>query len=126
MSADQLCTHDDAGPSSSLLLEKLLRSRAADAAAAPEPFAPGLRALDAGCTVVEQAKGALMLHYGIDSFQAFAVLVRWARLTRTPLRTIAQTFLHGICEGNPQTEARQRPLIRWLEDQLRLGVPELA
>jgi hypothetical protein len=125
MSADQLCTHDDAEPSGSLLLEKLLRSQAADAAA-PEPFAPGLRAVDAGCTVVEQAKGALMLPYGIDSFQAFAVLVRWARVTRTPLRKIAQTFLHGICEGNPQTETRQWPLIRWLEDQLRLGVPELA
>ena len=122
MSADQLCTYDDAEPSTSVLLEKLLRSRAA----APEPFASGLSAVDASCTSVEQAKGALMLHYGIDSFQALAVLVRWARVTRTPVRTIAQTFLHGICEGNPQTETRQRPLIRWLEDQLRLGVPGLA
>lgn len=105
MSADQFCAHHDA---------------------APEPFAPGLRAVDAGCAIVEQARGALMLHYGIDSYQALAVLVRWARVTRTSLRTIAHTFLHGICEGNPQTENRQRPLIRWLEDQLRLGDPELA
>jgi hypothetical protein len=93
MSADQLCTHDDAGRSSSLLLERLQRSRPADDDAAPEQFAPGLRAVDAGCAIVEQARGALVLHYGIDSYQ---------------------------------TKNRQRPLIRWLEDQLRLGDPELA
>ena len=125
MSSDQLCTHD-AGSSSSLLLDKLERSRATDETAVPEPFAPGLRAVDARCSIVEQAKGALMLHYGIDSYQALAVLVRWARVTRTPVRTIAQAFLHGICEGNPRTDAQQRPLIRWLEDQLRLGDPELV
>ena len=38
-----------------------------------------------------------MLRYGIDSWTAF----------------------RGICEGNPQTAVRQRPLLRWLEQQLR-------
>lgn len=79
----------------------------------------GPREVDARPTVVEQAKGALMLHYGIDSHQALAVLVGWARTSRTPVVQIAHALLRGICEGNPQTEVRQRELLRWLEAQLR-------
>ena len=48
-----------------------------------------------------------MLRYGINSYQAFAVLVRWSRVTRTPVHTIAHALLHGVCEGNPQAETRQ-------------------
>lgn len=107
------------------LLEALRRRREIDRAAA-EPLAPGLRAVDANRAIVERAKGALMLRYGIDSHQAFAVMVRWARVTRTPVTVIAQTLMRGICEGNPQTELRQRSLVRWLEEQLRNGDPELA
>ena len=66
-----------------------------------------------------------MMRYGIDSYQALAVLVRWARVAQLPVRSVAHTFLHGICQGDPQTEARERPLVRWLEDQLRHGDPEL-
>lgn len=76
-------------------------------------------AVDVLPTLVEQAKGALMLHYGIDSYQAFAVLVGWARTSGTPVAHISHTLLRGICEGNPQTEARQQALVRWLEVQLR-------
>jgi ANTAR domain len=76
--------------------------------------------------LIEQAKGALMLHYGIDSHQAFAVLIGWARISRTPVPTIANTLLRGICEGNPQTERRQRALVRWLEAQLRDADPGRA
>ena len=67
-----------------------------------------------------------MLRYGIDSHQAFAVLLGWARTTRTPVVVIAHTLLRGICEGNPETEMRQRSLVRWLEDQLRNGDPGLG
>ena len=55
-----------------------------------------------------------MLRYGIDSHQAFAVLVRCGQATHTPLRTVAHTLLHCICEGNPQTEEPQRALTPWL------------
>ena len=75
--------------------------------------------VDVRPTLVEQAKGALMLHYGIDSHQALAVLVGWARTSHTPVTHIAHTLLRGICEGNPQTEVRQPALLRWLEEQLR-------
>jgi hypothetical protein len=79
--------------------------------------------IEANPALIEQAKGALMLHYGVDSHQAFAVLLGWARMSGTPVTTIAHTLLRGICEGSPQTEVRQRALMRWLEAQLRAGDP---
>ena len=101
------------------LLDVLQRERIADGTAVTDPSALGPCEIDANTALIQQAKGALMLHYGIDSHQAFAVLVCWARETRTTVRTIAHTLLRGICEGNPQTEVRQLPLIRWIEAQLR-------
>ena len=79
--------------------------------------------IDANPALMEQAKGALMLHFGVDSHQALAVLLGWARTSGTPVPTIAHTLLRGICEGNPQTEIRHRALMRWLEAQLRAGDP---
>lgn len=69
--------------------------------------------------LLEHAKGALMMHYGIDSHQALAVLVHWSRASHTPLRVVADALVHAICEGNPRTAARQRALVRWLEQELR-------
>lgn len=74
--------------------------------------------------LIEQAKGALMLHFGVDSHQAFAVLLGWARTSHTPVATIAHTLLRGICEGNPQTEVQEWTLMRWLEAELRKGAPD--
>jgi hypothetical protein len=115
---------DSTRRASETLLEALRRWRAADRSASAGPLVPGLRLIDANRVVVEQAKGALMLRYGIDSHQAFALLARWSRATKTPVPTLADTLLHGICEGNPETERRQRSLVRWLEDQLRNGDPD--
>jgi hypothetical protein len=100
--------------------------RCSEGETVPLPPFPGRRANGSDAVLIEQAKGALMLCYGVDSYQAFAVLVRWARVTREPVRTVAHALLHGICEGSSQTEVRQRPLIRWLEAQLRDGDPDLA
>jgi hypothetical protein len=124
VTTDPLLISLDSRRTANRQLEALQRTR--DGAGAPEPCMPGLRAVDAHTALIEQAKGALMLRYGVDSCQALAVLVRWARMTGTPVRTIAHTLLHGICEGNAQTEARQRPLVRWLEAQLRTGDPDVA
>lgn len=49
-------------------------------------------------------------------------VAEWARMSRTPVVTIAQTLSRGICEGNPQTGVRQRVLVRWLL-QLRDSAP---
>lgn len=108
--------------SANRLLEALQRGHDA-ADAVTHPSEPRLRVVDAHTAIIEQAKGALMLRYHVDSCEALAVLVRWARVTDTPVRTVAHTLLHGICEGNPQTEVRHRALVRWLEAQLRDSDP---
>ncbi len=118
--------HADARQTTERLLDSLKHWHVADLTAAPTPLVPELRAINANRAVVEQAKGALMLRYGLDSHQAFAVLVRWARETHTPVHTIAHTLIHGICEGSPQTGRRQAPLLRWMENRLRHNEPDLA
>lgn len=105
------------------LLDVLQRERVADGVDGADGSVPAFCGVDASPALIEQAKGALMLHYGVDSHQAFAVLVGWARRSRTPVPTVAHTLLRGICEGSPQSEVRHRPLLRWLEAQLRDSDP---
>jgi hypothetical protein len=100
------------------LLDALEQWRDADMTAPSESHGLEHRAIDANRALIEQAKGALMLRYGIDHFQAFALLVRWSRLTHTPVHSMAETLVHGLGEANAFTDARHRPLIRWLEEQL--------
>lgn len=101
------------------LLDELQRARTVHAGG---PSVPGPGEIDTRPALIEHATGALMLHFGIDSHRALEVLIGWARTSRTPVSTVAHTLLSGICEGNPQTEDRQRPLMRWLEAQLGDGV----
>jgi hypothetical protein len=113
----------DARRDSNRLLDVLQRERTDDRPAAADPSVLGSCGIHAQSALIEQAKGALMLHFGIDSHQAFVLLIDWARTSRTPVATIAHALLRGICEGNPQTELRQRALLRWLEEQLADGDP---
>ena len=115
-----------AGPADDRLVSSLQQWRDADLAASPEPRDPELRAIEAHRALVEQAKGALMMRYGLDSYQAFAVLVRWARITHTPVHTIAGTLVRGICEGNPETGRQHVALMRWMQDRLRDHEPDVA
>lgn len=122
MPTDPLVVSHDFRHADNRLLESLQRRRDGAADRASDP---GART-DATSALVEQAKGALMMRYGVDSYQALALLVRWAHITHAPVPTIAHALLRGICEGNPQIEVRHRPLIRWLEAQLRDGNPDPA
>ena len=110
--------------------ERLVRSlelwRDADRMAGTAQPLAGSRHLEAHRVLIEHAKGALMLRYGLDSHQAFAVLVRWARVTQLPVVGLAEALVHGICEGSPRTERRQRALLRWLEQQLLHDTPDLT
>lgn len=105
------------------LLEALHQWRDTDWTSTSESHVPEHRAIEANRATIERAKGALMRRYGMDTFQAFSLMVRWSRLTHTPVHTLARTLVQGIEEANPQPERRHRPLIRWLESRLRYGEP---
>ena len=81
--------------------------------------------------VVEQAKGVLMLRYGIGSYEALAVLGRWSQESSVPLENISRAITHGVCQGHAGTAPEQTGLVRWLEQRLRddildSGVPEVV
>jgi hypothetical protein len=67
--------------------------------------------------VVEQAKGVLMLRYGISSYEALAALARWSRQVDRPLTELCHALVKGICQGRVTPD--ERALVRWLEQQLR-------
>ena len=105
------------------LLDSLQEWRDADWSSTSECHVPERRAIDANRAAVERAKGALMQRYGVDRVQAFSLMVRWARLTHTPVHTLARTLVQRIDDPDPQPIWRHRPLIRWLEVQLRHADP---
>ena len=58
--------------------------------------------------VIEQAKGALMLVYGIPADRAFDVLTWCSQQTNTRLRTIAEQLIAGFAECEPAADLRTR------------------
>ena len=70
--------------------------------------------------VVEQAKGALMLRYGIGSRESTAVLDRWAEEAAESVPEIAAAIVEGICQGRVTSETEVT--VRWLEQRMRAGV----
>ena len=112
-----LSTHDthDTRRAGSGLLDVLQEWRDTDGVAVPESHVPERRAIEANRALIELAVGALMARYGVDRFKAFALIVRWSRLTHTPVHRLVQTVVHDLDEVDAHTDARHRPLIRWLE-----------
>lgn len=74
--------------------------------------------------IVEQAKGVLILRFGISSYEAMAVLGRWAAEAGRPLDVLARALTLGVCQGRWGTTAEERGLVRWLEARLRAGLPD--
>lgn len=78
--------------------------------------------------VVEQAKGVLMLRYGIGSFEALAVIRRWASETQHSALQVSHTITHGICQGQRRAWDEDPEFIRALErrfrDDLATELPE--
>lgn len=68
-------------------------------------------------SVVDQAKGALMLRYGIGQRESLAVLDRWAQESGASLPEVAGALVHGICLG--RVTAGTEVTVRWLEQRLR-------
>ncbi len=72
--------------------------------------------------VVEQAKGAIMLRYGVGSYESLAAMARWAREAHVTLPDVAHVLVTGICQGRVTPETRG--MVRWLEQRLRAGIGE--
>ncbi|MGW4336686.1 PAS and ANTAR domain-containing protein [Rhodococcus koreensis] len=65
-------------------------------------------ALEQSRAVIEQAKGALMLVYGITADRAFDILTWRSQKTNTRLRTIAEQIVLGFTDLEPDTGLRTR------------------
>jgi hypothetical protein len=76
------------------------------------------RPVATGSEVVEQAKGVLVLRYGIDPGHAFTVLSAWSREADLDVHTIADTLVTAVCQGE-QGRGYDGTLVRWLEEHLR-------
>ena len=74
--------------------------------------------------VIEQAKGALILRYGLDDVAAFAVLSRWSQNSNVKLHTIADTLISVVCRRTPDRPG-DRELAAWLEAQVHEPVSAL-
>lgn len=72
-------------------------------------------------TVVEQAKGVLMLRYGIGSYESLATLAQWSHDAHLSLPEISRALVKGICQGH--SGPSERGVVRWLEHRLREEVP---
>ncbi len=75
-------------------------------------------------TVVEQAKGVLMFRYGVSSYEALAVLGRWAAESGYSLSIVARAITLGVCQGRWGTGRPDAGLVRWLENRLRAEVAD--
>jgi len=77
--------------------------RFSDAAAVLQHEVDGLHAAMASRAKIEQAKGMLMLRYGIEEDAAFGMLRRWSSVHNVKLRTVAAALIEA-CVQQP-TEA---------------------
>lgn len=75
------------------------------------------RALDSRAPI-EQAKGVLMLRYGIDADHAFSMLVQWSNDTNTKLSALAEA-LTKVVGGGANLADPPLETARQLVEQLR-------
>jgi hypothetical protein len=76
--------------------------------------------------VIEQAKGVLMLRYGIGSYEALAVLGRWSQDSGVSIGDLSRAITHGVCQGHSGHASTSTALVRWLEQRLREDLNEAA
>ena len=99
-------TTTGARPSGADLIDALQEWRDAAWTASSECHVPEQRAIDAHRATVERARRALMRRHGMDTFQAFALLVRRARQAHTPVHAFARTLAQDVDEAGPQPDGR--------------------
>ena len=74
--------------------------------------------------LVEQAKGVIMLRYGVSSYESLAALAQWAREAHVPIGELAHALVKGVCQGRVTPDTRG--LVRWLEQRLRADIGDDA
>jgi hypothetical protein len=67
--------------------------------------------------VIEQAKGALVLRYGLDDDAAFALLRRWSQTRNVKVHIVADTLVNVVCRGAPPPPGADE-LAEWLREQI--------
>jgi aryl carrier-like protein len=72
--------------------------------------------------VIDQAKGALMLRYGLDDVAAFALLRRWSQSSNRKVRTIADTLVSVVCADGSRVPP-DAGLAHWLEREVLAAPP---
>lgn len=77
-------------------------------------------------SVLERAKGALMLHTGIGSHEAMAILVGWAKATGRPVHTVAEVLVRGVWRGEREVLVAEADLTGWLQAQLKSQLRDLG
>jgi hypothetical protein len=83
------------------------------------------QALD-GRAVIEQAKGALILRYGLSEDAAFHVLRRWSQISNIKVSVIADTLVNVVCRDDPRSTPDDVELVGWLQQQVRDPVRSTA
>lgn len=68
--------------------------------------------------VIEQAKGALILRFGLDGDAAFALLRRWSQTLNIKLHTIAETLVIVVCRDETRSALEPADLAGWLRQQV--------
>ena len=81
-----------------------------DASTDPD-YGSGLRGRsgDGERVVIDQAKGAVMLRYGVNSHVALGILVCWSRGLDIPLDQLAHALAHGSSAARGSPLARGAP-----------------
>jgi PAS domain-containing protein len=108
----QFCADDDP-----TLIEGFYIDLTPDFAEESEEYAKQAVAASAkNRAVIEQAKGALMLSYGLDSDQAFAMLRWWSRNRNVKVRDLAERIVVLATEGEATDEGLRRSIDAALHD----------
>ena len=69
-------------------------------------------------SMVERAKGAVMLDCGVGSPEALALLLRWAADAGTDVRELSELLVLGVWHREPQVIAQDPLRVRWLQARL--------
>ncbi len=86
-----------------------------------------MRELSSEAALVEQAKGVLILRYGVTPGAAGRLLGIWAQTAGVTSTAVAHTLVHHICVDLPCPDPVCPDLgwlERWIEGRLRTQPPE--